>query len=242
MIKVLGVFIGFGDLNSANWRPRIDSVTKCLASWSIRSLSFSGRALVANALALSRIWYVAALVHMPHWVIRELNTLLFNFFWAGKKDKVSQKVVVQPRDCGGFAVVAIDLKVQALLIQWVKCFAASPSAWVSLLTYWCFDRFGVDPTTLLSTPFNFALRRLPPSMLLCFGPGVPLVALLPLLALPPLVASLVLGFWFPLLLVNPLTRAFLTSHMLFPTVLASFVLSLVTCTGPLRGPNYPLCH
>ena len=162
MIKVLGVFIGFGDLDLANWRPRIDSVTKCLASWSIRSLSFSGRALVANALALSRIWYVASLVHMPHWVLRELNTLLFNFFWAGKKDKVSRKVVVQPRDCGGFAVVAIDLKVQALLIQWVKRFAASPSAWVSLLTYWCFDRFGVDPVTLLSTPFNFALRRLPP--------------------------------------------------------------------------------
>ena len=30
------------------------------------------------------------------------------------------------------------------------------------MTYWCFDRFGVDPVALLSTPFNFALGRLPP--------------------------------------------------------------------------------
>ena len=127
MIKVLGVFIGFGDLDLANRRPRVDSVTKCLASWSIHSLSFSGRALVASSLALSRIWYVASLVHMPHWVLRELNTLLFNFFWAGKKDKVSRKVVVQPRDCGGFAVVAIDLKVQALLIQWSSALLLLPA-------------------------------------------------------------------------------------------------------------------
>lgn len=64
MIKVLGVFIGFGDQDTANLRPRIASVSKCLLSWSSRSLPFSGKALVANALAVSRIWYVASLVYM----------------------------------------------------------------------------------------------------------------------------------------------------------------------------------
>ena len=53
MIKVLGVLL---DLDEANWRPRIDAVSKCLTSWSSRSLSLSGKALVANALALSRVW------------------------------------------------------------------------------------------------------------------------------------------------------------------------------------------
>ena len=71
-IKVLGIFIGFGDLDAANWNPRIDAVSKCLTSWRMRSLSYSGRAIVANALALSRIWYVASLVHMPNCVIKKL--------------------------------------------------------------------------------------------------------------------------------------------------------------------------
>ena len=93
---------------------------------------------------------------------------------------------MQPKNGGSFAVFAINLKVQALLIQWVKRFATSPSAWVSLLTYWCFDRFGVDPVTLLSTPIIVYL----PSMLLCFGPDVPLAARLPLRAPPPSVAPL----------------------------------------------------
>ena len=54
-IKVLGVFIGNGDLVEANWRPCVSAVEKCLSSWRSRSLSFSGKAHVVNALALSRI-------------------------------------------------------------------------------------------------------------------------------------------------------------------------------------------
>ena len=53
---VLGVFIGAGDLMEENWQPRIDAVTKVLSSWRSRSLSFCGKALIINALALSRIW------------------------------------------------------------------------------------------------------------------------------------------------------------------------------------------
>ncbi|KAL9989381.1 hypothetical protein ACROYT_G003925 [Oculina patagonica] len=54
-IKVLGVFVRVGNLEEANWRPRIDAVDHVLASWRSRSLSFRGKALVINALALSRI-------------------------------------------------------------------------------------------------------------------------------------------------------------------------------------------
>ena len=64
-LKVLGVFIGAGDLVEENWRPRIDAVAKVPSSWRSRSLSFRGKVLIINALALSRIWYVASLVYMP---------------------------------------------------------------------------------------------------------------------------------------------------------------------------------
>ena len=58
-IKVLGVFSGNGNLDEANWRPRIDPVEKCLSSCRSHSLSYKGKALVLNTPALSRIWYVA---------------------------------------------------------------------------------------------------------------------------------------------------------------------------------------
>ena len=96
-IKVLDVFLGNGNLDKCNWRSRLDSVTRCLNSWRSRHLSFTGRALVANALALSRMWYVASILPMPLWVLSEVNTVLFSFFWGGKKDLVARAVVVHPK-------------------------------------------------------------------------------------------------------------------------------------------------
>ena len=126
-LKVLGVFIGVGDLEADNWRPRIDAVERVLNSWHSRSLSFCGKALVVNALALSRVWYVASLVHMPPWVLKELSSLAFSFFWSGKRDLVSRSVVVQSSLFGGFSVVDVKLKVWALLGQWVRTFTSSSS-------------------------------------------------------------------------------------------------------------------
>ena len=155
MVKVLGVFIAVGNLEEANWRPRIKAVENVLASWRQRQLSYRGRDLVINALALSRVWYVASLVHMPSWVLKELNTLAFNFFWKGKRDLVSRSVVVQPTLFGGFSVVNVKFKVWSLVAQWIKRFASSPSSWSTFMTYWFLSGFNATPVVVFSRPFSF---------------------------------------------------------------------------------------
>ena len=88
-IKVLGVFLGNGFMDDLNWPPHIEAVEKCLNSWRSRALSFGGKAIVSNALPLSRVWYIPSLVPMPPWALSELNSLVFKFFWSGKKDLVA---------------------------------------------------------------------------------------------------------------------------------------------------------
>lgn len=85
MIKVLGIFIGFGDMVAANWNPRIESVSKCFSSWKMRFLYSAVKAIVANALALSRIWYVASLMHMPRRYLMNLPALPLTSFGPVKK-------------------------------------------------------------------------------------------------------------------------------------------------------------
>ena len=116
-VKVLGVFLGPGNLEEENWRPRITAVENVLNSWRQRSLSYRGKALVINALALSRVWYVASLIYVPRWVSAELNTLIFKFFGAGRRDLVARRVVVQPFCLGGVSVVDFQCKVSALHVQ-----------------------------------------------------------------------------------------------------------------------------
>ena len=90
--------------------------------------SFRGKSLIVNALALARIWYVASLVHLPAWALRELVSLVFSFFWKGKPDLVARKVVCQPTSLGGFGVVSIELKACALLVQWIRRLLTKPAS------------------------------------------------------------------------------------------------------------------
>ena len=92
---------------------------------------------------------------MPHWVLAELNTLSYNFFWSGKKDLVACAVVCQSTDCGGFSVVNITYKTSALLVQWVRRLICSPNTWVSLLTFWYFNRFSASLLEVFSLCFLF---------------------------------------------------------------------------------------
>ena len=160
-LKVLAVFLGPGDLEEDNWRPRITTVENVLTSWKQHILLYRGRALVINALALSRVWYVASLVHMPTWVLSELCKLVFNFFWKGKPDLVSRSVVVQPTCSGGFEVVDVKLKVWSLVVQWIRRFTSSPSAWSSFMSYWFRSLFDASCLDVFSRPFSFDPRVLP---------------------------------------------------------------------------------
>ena len=160
-IKVLGVFIGIGDLNGDNWHPHIEALDHVLKSWHSHSLSFRGKALVINALALSWVWFVASLIHMPVWVAKELPSLAFSFFWSNKRELVSRSVWIQSPLFGGFSVVSVQYEVWALLSQWVRRFASSSAGWSSLMSFWFLSSFGVLPSAVFSRPFSFDPRVLP---------------------------------------------------------------------------------
>lgn len=98
-VRVLGVFLGPFASEEDNWRTRITAVQNVLSSWRQRSLSFRGKVLVINALALWRIWYVASVVHMPSWVLRELNRSVFQLFYNGRSDRILLPVKSLPSHC-----------------------------------------------------------------------------------------------------------------------------------------------
>ena len=130
-------------------------------------MSYRGRALVISALGLSRIWYLASVIPVPDWVVRELNSLVFKFFWKGKVDLVARTVVVQPCCAGGFGVVSIQLKVYALLVQWVRRFVVSSSGWALFFRLHCRACFGQSPWDVLRVLPLLTLGACPLSIVIC---------------------------------------------------------------------------
>ena len=151
-LKVLGVF---GNLEEDNWRPRIDAVDHFLKSWRTHPLSFRGKALAIKAIALSRVWYVASLIHMPAWVCKELSFLAFSFFWSDKREPVSRSAVTE----SPFLFWMFVLRSMLFL---VSGFASSPSDGSVSLSSCFFLRFGVPPLDVFSQPFSFDPSVLPP--------------------------------------------------------------------------------
>ena len=55
----------------------------------------------------------------------------------------------------------VKLKVSSLLSQWVRRFAANPSGWTLLRTYWFLSCFGTSPSVDLAQPHSFNHSILP---------------------------------------------------------------------------------
>ena len=53
--------------------------------------------------------------------------------------------------------MSVRYKVHALLAQWVFRYATAPNTWAHMMFFWLFGRFGVDPQTVIATPFLFLL-------------------------------------------------------------------------------------
>ena len=129
-LKIIGIFLGFVNVEEMNWRPRIVAVKNYFNSWRQRGLSFRGKALINNALAVAQICYVASLIHLPAWALRELASQVFSLFSKGKPDLVAREVVCQPTSLGRFGVVSIELKAFTLLVQWIGRVVTKPASWV----------------------------------------------------------------------------------------------------------------
>lgn len=160
-IKSLGISLGPNIQPSQNWEGRLTSLGNVLDLWQQRCLSFQGKALVCNSLALSGLWYTATTVPLPAELILKATRLIFNFFWSGKRELVNRKTVHLPKSRGGFGLVDISTKVSALLIQWVRRFYSSPGKWASFFEFYCLQSFGVSAHDVFSSPSSFAASALP---------------------------------------------------------------------------------
>ena len=103
-IPVLGCVLGPGLDSSQNWDKRISNLSSVLDLWQQRCLSFQGKSLVANALALSGLWYTATTMILPDDLLSSVTLTLFKFIWSNKNELVSRSTKCLSKPEGGFKV------------------------------------------------------------------------------------------------------------------------------------------
>ena len=135
-IVLLGITITTDEQKSVdkNFTPRLRAIQNILKQWSRRKLSLKGKITIINALALSLIVYPTSVLATPLIVLEEINRLLYDFLWDGKRPKIAAKVIESSVHLGGLKMPNIFLKVKAWQLSWLQRAYSKPNVnWVLIV-------------------------------------------------------------------------------------------------------------
>ena len=103
-----------------NFKEKLDDLKRKLNLWKLRNLSIYGRILSFKSLGVSKLVYLSLVIHIPEWVIKQAQKIIYDFIWQGKKDKGKRKVLINERSKGGLEMIDIRSMVKAAKAMWVK--------------------------------------------------------------------------------------------------------------------------
>ena len=128
-IKCLGVYIGHDkkECEKRNWEKKLTDMKKLFESWKKRKLTIFGKITIINTLAISKLIYNFTILNVPLHIIKEINSMIYNFSW--KKDFIKRTQAIGKIQNGGLGLIDIECKIQALKATWVTRLFTSKSSW-----------------------------------------------------------------------------------------------------------------
>ncbi|EJD37976.1 hypothetical protein AURDEDRAFT_38311, partial [Auricularia subglabra TFB-10046 SS5] len=80
-VRLLGVYIGNDVDQHAPWEAIITSIEKTLDSWSLRTLTMTGKAIVAKSIVAGKTQYLGMVQGMPNSIQERITKLVMDFIW-----------------------------------------------------------------------------------------------------------------------------------------------------------------
>ena len=105
-----------------NWSKRIEKIISVLKLYKKFHLTYFSRIEVIKRYALSKIIFPATLLIVPDDIIKQLNTIFFEFLWDSKLNKLPRNVTCLKQSQGGLGMVDVKLFFEALKAAWVPRF------------------------------------------------------------------------------------------------------------------------
>ena len=64
-------------------------------AWSKRKLTFFGKITVIKSLLFPKLVYLAQNIVTPESITKQINSMIFDFFWNGKRDKIKRTTIME---------------------------------------------------------------------------------------------------------------------------------------------------
>jgi len=143
-IKSLGTYLSYNEdkNNEENFFIKIRKMKTKLNLLLTRDLTLYGRTLLAKTIGISQLNYTASMLSVPETEIKNTQTLLFNFLWKNKNDKVNRDVIYQPLSEGGLNFPNFRIMVQSLRLAWLRRLLSDTNDTWKVIPNYYFNKHG----------------------------------------------------------------------------------------------------
>lgn len=115
-LKLCGVYFG-QDAQKANEKSLFEKINTAALLNSTRSLSIRGRAIIANVMIMSKLWYVGAVAQLSKEFFQRVTRTIFQFIWRDRREWVARDTVYLPPSEGGTGVYSPADRIMAFRIN-----------------------------------------------------------------------------------------------------------------------------
>ena len=120
-IKALGIFFSYDSRKAIelNFIEKIRNLEKTLNSWKRRNLTLLGKINIVKTLALSKLIYSTSVLVIPEQLIKEINSIIFDFIWDEKPPKIKKSTIIGEKKHGGLKMTDFNILNKALKVAWI---------------------------------------------------------------------------------------------------------------------------
>ena len=159
-LRILGVYFSYDktSCDKYNFEEKISKVRSVFNIWKSRNLTLLGKIQIVKTFIISQFLYTCSVITMPSKYFKEVNGLIYNFIWRGKRDKLKRSVMVSKFEKGGLKAPDLQLMIDAAKINWIKRYLFSEDhVWKTTMRSF-FVQIGIDIDVLLQG--NMSVRQL----------------------------------------------------------------------------------
>ena len=131
-LKILGIYFSANtkEITKRNLREKINSIRQDIAQWKRRNLTPVGKICIIKSLLLSKIVHLfIALPNPEKEDLKLIESLLYNFVWQNKGDKIKRTKLVQKYEKDGLKMVDLKAFIDSMKLTWLKRLMTSEADW-----------------------------------------------------------------------------------------------------------------
>ena len=135
--KVLGIYfdVDLSKVPKLNYDKKLVKIKNIILQWSKRRTTPLGRISLIKSLLIAQLNHLFIALPSPSEnFVKNLNSVLFNFLWGSKVDKIKRKQITQDYKSGGLNMIDLNNYIKSLKSSWIKkLLNGQESKWRSLV-------------------------------------------------------------------------------------------------------------